>query len=66
MMVERRLHLNVVAARFGVHVETVRRWIKAGRLRAERTLGGHYRIPESALSEFENKTSTNLYKPQHR
>lgn len=58
MTSDRRLHLRVVAQRFGVTVNTVRKWIRSGKLAAERTPGGHWRVPESALahySEFSEK-----------
>lgn len=31
---------------------TVRRWIKAGKIRAKRTVGGEYRIPESEIKRL--------------
>jgi len=40
------LRLSVVAQRCDVSVQTVRNWINAGKLRAERTLGGHLRVRE--------------------
>ena len=36
-----------VAALFGVHAKTVRKWIKQGRLRGVRTPGGGYRVRAS-------------------
>ncbi|RPI19958.1 MAG: helix-turn-helix domain-containing protein [Acidobacteriales bacterium] len=33
----------------GVTADTMLRWVKSGRLRAERTAGGHYRIPCNEL-----------------
>jgi excisionase family DNA binding protein len=50
-MEERHVPLSTVAGRLGVSERTVRRWIKAGKLRAYRP-GRDYRIPESALREF--------------
>lgn len=33
------------AARYiGVHVETIRRWIREGKIKSVRTIGGHNRI----------------------
>ena len=43
--------LSTVAGRLGVSERTVRRWIKAGKLKATRP-GRDYRIPESALREL--------------
>lgn len=60
-MTDRRLRLNIVADRFGVSVETVRRWIRAGKLTAERTPGGQLRVSESALEQLQKE---NRYKPQ--
>jgi excisionase family DNA binding protein len=47
-MEERHVPLSTVAGRLGVSERTVRRWIKAGKLKATRP-GRDYRIPESAL-----------------
>ncbi len=33
------------AKQIGVHVETIRRWIREEKLQSTRTLGGHHRIP---------------------
>ncbi len=52
---ERQLSTSVVASRFGVKVRTVRAWIRRGKLRAERTPGGHLRVPESALDAYDAK-----------
>ena len=41
--------MGEVARLLGVSPTTVRRWILSGRIRAERTPGGHYRIPESEV-----------------
>lgn len=38
-----------VAAYWKVHVETVRRWIRAGRMKAKRVDG--YKIPEDVMLE---------------
>jgi len=46
---ERRYRVGEVARLLGVSPTTVRRWILSGRIRAERTPGGHYRIPESEV-----------------
>src|SRR5215204_4347590 len=50
-MEERHVSLSTVAGQLGVSERTVRRWIKAGKLRAYRP-GRDFRIPESALKEF--------------
>ncbi len=50
-MEERHLSLATVAGRLGVSERTVRRWIKAGKLKAYRP-GRDYRIPESAFRAF--------------
>ena len=53
---EKLLEVAVVAKRLRKCPETVRRYIRSGRLRAARapgeTRGGNYLVPESAVSEF--------------
>ncbi len=49
---DRPLTTGEVAERLGVHERTVRRYISLGLLRHVRLPGGHYRVPENALSEF--------------
>jgi excisionase family DNA binding protein len=50
-MEDRQLSLSDVAGLMGVSERTVRRWIKAGKLRAFKP-GRDYRIPESAVRTF--------------
>jgi excisionase family DNA binding protein len=50
-MEERHLSLSEVAELMEVAERTVRRWIKAGRLKAYKP-GRDYRIPESAVKDF--------------
>lgn len=52
---ERLLGVAVVAKRFGVCVQTVRNWIRTGRLDAQRTLAarGHFQIPASAVDALQ-------------
>ena len=50
-MEDRHLSLTEVAGAMGVSERTVRRWIKAGRLKAYKP-GRDYRIPESAVRKF--------------
>lgn len=50
-MEDRQLSLSEVAGLMGVSERTVRRWIKAGKLRAFKP-GRDYRIPESAVRTF--------------
>lgn len=45
------LSVKEVAARLDVHEQSVRRWIRAGRLRAVR-VGGLVRVPAPALQAF--------------
>lgn len=48
--VEDRLLLPRHAARlFGVDPRTLRQWAEAGKIRAQRTLGGHRRYRESEV-----------------
>lgn len=42
-----------VAERYGVHVKTVRRWVRAGKLRARHLGTFRLRISEEHLAEFD-------------
>ncbi len=39
-----------------VSPDTVLKWVKAGKVKSRRTLGGHFRIPVSELSRFASET----------
>lgn len=54
MTQERLLSVEDVAARLNVSEETVRRWLRLGRIRGLRPGGGKtvYRIPESELDRM--------------
>lgn len=45
-----------------VSPDTVLKWVKAGKIKASRTLGGHFRIPASELRIFNRSVSENLDK----
>lgn len=48
-----RLYRSGEAAKLlGIHPMTLRRWIKAGKIKAKRTAGGEYRIPESEIKRL--------------
>jgi excisionase family DNA binding protein len=49
---ERQLKCSEAAAELGVCERTLRRYMKADRIRFHRLPGGHFRIPESAIEEF--------------
>jgi excisionase family DNA binding protein len=49
---DRQLKCREAAAKLGVCEKTLRRYIKAERIRYRRLPGGHFRIPESAIDEF--------------
>ncbi len=51
-MNERLLRPKEVCRVLGVSYVTLRRWIKEGKIRAVRTLGGKYRIPESEVKRL--------------
>jgi len=51
-MSERLLRPKEVCRLLGVSYVTLRRWIKEGKIRAIRTLGGKYRIPESEVKRL--------------
>jgi excisionase family DNA binding protein len=53
-----------IAKELNIHVETVRRWIRFGSLRAVAIGGkGGYRIKEKDLRSFLNSKATNKYNP---
>ena len=51
-MTEPKLTTAQVADKMGVDDSTVRRWCAEGKLPHIRTLGGHIRIPQSAVTEL--------------
>ena len=51
-MSERLLRPKEACKLLGVSYVTLRRWIKEGKIRAVRTLGGKYRIPESEVKRL--------------
>jgi len=46
---ERLLRPKEVCQRLGISYPTLARWVREGRIRAVRTAGGKYRIPESEV-----------------
>lgn len=54
---ERLLRPGQVADLFHVDAKTVRRWAKAGRLNAIRTVGGHRRFREAEVRELLQRLS---------
>jgi excisionase family DNA binding protein len=46
-----------VRKRLRVHADTVRRWIRAGRLPGTMRFGIEYRIPRTALEKFAESTA---------
>ncbi len=48
----RYLKVSEVAEQLGVHPSTLRNWIRSGEVKALRTKGGHYRIPESEVKRL--------------
>jgi MerR family transcriptional regulator, light-induced transcriptional regulator len=51
------LDLDGVAEEVGVHYQTVYRWVRAGKLRAD-VVGGRYRVTREHLAEFLDAKST--------
>ncbi len=43
------------ALRLGISYPTIKQWIYRGRIKAVKTAGGHYRIPEAELDGFLHK-----------
>jgi excisionase family DNA binding protein len=54
------LKTSEVAAEFGVSHDCITDWIRAGKLQAYRTPGGHYRITKEAVEELREQL---LYVP---
>ena len=44
--------IKEIADRFNVHPETVRRWFREGKLKADKTWGRDLRVTEEALNAF--------------
>src|ERR1700677_3176031 len=40
------------ALRLGISYPTIKQWLYRGKLKAEKTPGGHYRIPEAGLDSL--------------
>lgn len=55
-MTDRLLDVGTVARRLDVTPVTIRNWIRSGKLRAERTLTGRYRIRASILASLLQKS----------
>lgn len=53
---DKALALSAVARRFHVNRKTILRWIKRGKLKGFRTLGGHYRVWSKDLESFLEKS----------
>ena len=45
------------ASRLGISYSTMKRWIYSGKIRSTRTVGGHYRVPESVMDKFLHKST---------
>ena len=48
-LMERLYRTGEASRLLGVHPMTLRRWIKSGKVKAKRTIGGEYRIPEGEV-----------------
>jgi molybdopterin-binding protein len=46
---------RAAALRLGISYPTIKQWIYHGKIKAIKTAGGHYRIPESELDGFLHK-----------
>jgi len=49
---KKRYSTGEAAKHLGVSFITVKRWIYAGKIKATKTPGGHYRIPESEIQRW--------------
>jgi excisionase family DNA binding protein len=56
MQTEQPLSTGKVAKILGASVEAVNSWIRAGKLKAYRTPGGHYRVAPQDLASFSEET----------
>lgn len=50
-MAETLLRPSQIAKRYGITPNTIRGWIRTGRLEAVQTLGGHYRLSAEAVDQ---------------
>lgn len=49
MREEKLYRTGKAAGLLGIHLNTLKRWIYAGKIKATKTLGGEYRIPEGEI-----------------
>ncbi len=54
------LTTSQAAKLLSVSPDTVLKWVKAGKIKSNRTLGGHFRIPISEIGVFNGSSSVNL------
>ena len=54
---DRLLDVQQAAKRWQVCADTIRQWVRLGKLRAIRTPGNRIRIPESALPSVQKPSS---------
>lgn len=52
------VRIGEAAEMLPVTTQTIRNWIRAGKIRAERTEGGHYRIPMAEITRLWRMPST--------
>ena len=52
MDADRFLSTGAVARKLGVSAATVQRWCRDGRLTAQPTIGGHYRISGASVDAY--------------
>ena len=51
------LTTSQAAQLLSVSPDTVLKWVKAGKIKSNRTLGGHFRIPASEINSFNGAVS---------
>ncbi len=49
---------RAAALRLGISYPTIKQWIYRGKIKAIKTAGGHYRIPEAELDGFLHKAKS--------
>jgi len=60
------LRPSELAKRLGVSGDTVRHWIRTGKLKAHTTPGGHYRIPISEAKRIEKKMRAGAFRRKRK
>jgi len=52
---KRHLSARQAADILGVHPDTLKRWLRAGKIKGSPTVGGHWRVSIEVLADFANE-----------